>query len=99
MSHTIAQNFKANSLEVAKATTIKINGVDRTVDVDGDTPLLWVLARRVGPDRHQVRLRHGALRRLHRLEHAPPNAKLYGKTRRSQRLIAASTSGGFAAGA
>jgi isoquinoline 1-oxidoreductase alpha subunit len=25
------------------ATTIKINGVDRTVDVDGDTPLLWVL--------------------------------------------------------
>jgi len=25
------------------ATTIKINGVDRAVDVDGDTPLLWVL--------------------------------------------------------
>jgi isoquinoline 1-oxidoreductase alpha subunit len=25
------------------ATTIKINGIDRTVDVDGDTPLLWVL--------------------------------------------------------
>jgi isoquinoline 1-oxidoreductase alpha subunit len=25
------------------AFTIKINGVDRTVDVDGDTPLLWVL--------------------------------------------------------
>jgi len=25
------------------AITIKINGVDRTVDVDGDTPLLWVL--------------------------------------------------------
>jgi len=24
-------------------TTIKVNGVDRTVDVDGDTPLLWVL--------------------------------------------------------
>src|SRR5258706_8664460 len=24
-------------------TTIKINGVDRAVDVDGDTPLLWVL--------------------------------------------------------
>jgi aerobic-type carbon monoxide dehydrogenase small subunit (CoxS/CutS family) len=43
MSHTIAQNFKANSLEAAMATTIKINGVDRTVDVDGDTPLLWVL--------------------------------------------------------
>ena len=25
------------------ATTIKINGVDQIVDVDGDTPLLWVL--------------------------------------------------------
>jgi isoquinoline 1-oxidoreductase alpha subunit len=25
------------------ATTIKVNGVDRTVDVDPDTPLLWVL--------------------------------------------------------
>ena len=23
--------------------SIKVNGVDRTVDVDGDTPLLWVL--------------------------------------------------------
>jgi isoquinoline 1-oxidoreductase alpha subunit len=23
--------------------TIKVNGVDQTVDVDGDTPLLWVL--------------------------------------------------------
>jgi isoquinoline 1-oxidoreductase alpha subunit len=25
------------------ATKIKVNGVDRTVDVDDDTPLLWVL--------------------------------------------------------
>jgi isoquinoline 1-oxidoreductase alpha subunit len=25
------------------AYTIKVNGVDRTADVDGDTPLLWVL--------------------------------------------------------
>src|SRR5881398_3392511 len=33
----------ANNMEVAMATTIKVNGVDRTVDVDGDTPLLWVL--------------------------------------------------------
>jgi isoquinoline 1-oxidoreductase subunit alpha len=24
-------------------TTIKVNGIDRTVDVDGNTPLLWVL--------------------------------------------------------
>src|SRR5437868_15307236 len=33
----------ANNMEVAMATTIKVNGVDRTVDVDSDTPLLWVL--------------------------------------------------------
>src|SRR6202521_4038137 len=33
----------ANNLEVAMTTTIKVNGVDRTVDVDGETPLLWVL--------------------------------------------------------
>jgi isoquinoline 1-oxidoreductase subunit alpha len=25
------------------AITIKVNGIDRTVDVDGDTPLFWVL--------------------------------------------------------
>jgi isoquinoline 1-oxidoreductase alpha subunit len=25
------------------ALTIKVNGVDRMVDVEGDTPLLWVL--------------------------------------------------------
>ena len=25
------------------AITIKVNGVDQTVDVAGDTPLLWVL--------------------------------------------------------
>jgi isoquinoline 1-oxidoreductase alpha subunit len=30
------------------AFTIKINGTDRTVDVDGDTPLLWVLRDVVG---------------------------------------------------
>jgi isoquinoline 1-oxidoreductase alpha subunit len=39
-SHAI---ILANILEVAMTTTIKVNGVDRTVDVDDDTPLLWVL--------------------------------------------------------
>src|SRR5271167_3914233 len=29
--------------EMSMAFTIKINGTDRSVDVDGDTPLLWVL--------------------------------------------------------
>src|SRR3984893_9586015 len=35
--------MQTNTAEIAMATTIKINGVNRTVDVDGDTPLLWVL--------------------------------------------------------
>jgi isoquinoline 1-oxidoreductase subunit alpha len=30
------------------AFTIKINGTDHTVDVDGDTPLLWVLRKVLG---------------------------------------------------
>src|SRR2546430_12613310 len=30
------------------AFTIKINGADHSVDVDGDTPLLWVLRDVVG---------------------------------------------------
>src|ERR1700751_4863285 len=30
------------------AITIKVNGVDRTVDVDSDTPLLWVLRHVLG---------------------------------------------------
>src|ERR1700730_14357602 len=29
--------------KIPMAFTIKINGLDHTVDVDGDTPLLWVL--------------------------------------------------------
>jgi isoquinoline 1-oxidoreductase alpha subunit len=29
--------------ERTMTTTIKVNGLDRTVDVDNDTPLLWVL--------------------------------------------------------
>src|SRR5262245_66303154 len=40
---TRASDVHANSREAAMATTIKVNGVDRTVDVDSDTPLLWVL--------------------------------------------------------
>jgi hypothetical protein len=39
----VEMRIQASSMEVAMATKIKVNGVDRTVDVDGDTPLLWVL--------------------------------------------------------
>src|SRR5712691_4215647 len=43
MPPSFAYPIHANSREIAMATKIKVNGVDRTVDVDGDTPLLWVL--------------------------------------------------------
>src|SRR6266498_166875 len=33
----------ARKMEVTMAYTIKVNAVDRSVDVDGDTPLFWVL--------------------------------------------------------
>jgi aerobic-type carbon monoxide dehydrogenase small subunit (CoxS/CutS family) len=46
--------------------TIKVNRNTHSVDVDGDTPLLWVLRDVLGMNRHEVRLRHGALRCLHR---------------------------------
>ena len=48
------------------ATTFTLNGKSTTVNVDPQMPLLWVLRDTLRPDRHQVRLRHGAVRRLHR---------------------------------
>jgi isoquinoline 1-oxidoreductase alpha subunit len=33
----------ACKLEIAMPISINVNGIDRIVDVDGDTPLLWVL--------------------------------------------------------
>ena len=51
-----------NSLEVAVATTIKLNGIDRTVDVDSDTLLLWALRDLAGrvksPSARLATLRH-----------------------------------------
>ena len=46
--------------------TLTVNGRKHDVDVDPDTPLLWVLRDDARPDRHQVRLRRRAVRRLHR---------------------------------
>ena len=46
--------------------TIEVNGLKRTVDVDGDMPLLWVLRDELDLEGQQVRLRRRALRRLHR---------------------------------
>ena len=36
-------NLKDSALLRAEGKSIKVNGVNRTVDVDSDTPLLWVL--------------------------------------------------------
>jgi isoquinoline 1-oxidoreductase alpha subunit len=39
----VYQSTPPISLEAAMAYTIKVNGTSHSVDVDGDTPLLWVL--------------------------------------------------------
>ena len=39
----LAYPVRAHKQEIVIAITIKVNGIDRVVDVDGDTPLLWVL--------------------------------------------------------
>ncbi len=45
--------------------TLTINGQSHNVDVEPDTPLLVGVAGERRPDRHQIRLRHRAMRRLH----------------------------------
>src|SRR4030095_1017349 len=42
-SYTIPIIKYADTLEVTMAINIKVNGVPHSVDVDDDTPLLWVL--------------------------------------------------------
>ena len=44
---------------------LNINGKTVDVDVEPDTPLLWVIREQGRPDRHEIRLRHRAVRRLH----------------------------------
>ena len=51
-------------------------------------PLLWVLARHARHDRHQIRLRHGAVRRLHGARQRPADALL---RRRRCRAVAGKT--------
>jgi isoquinoline 1-oxidoreductase alpha subunit len=42
-----------------------LNGKPTTLDADPTMPLLWAVRELAGLHRHQVRLRHGAVRRLH----------------------------------
>ena len=54
------------------AFTIKVNAASHDVDVDDDTPLLWVLRDRAWHDRHEIRLRHRPVWRLHRAYRRQP---------------------------
>ena len=67
------------------AFTLKINGTPHEVDVDGDTPLLWVLRDVLGMTGHQVRLRPGAVRRLHRASRRPAGPLLPDSGRQRRR--------------
>ena len=44
---------------------LTVNGTKHQAEVGTDTPLLWVLREHLQTDRHQVRLRRGAVRRLY----------------------------------
>ena len=44
---------------------ININGVQQDIDAEPDMPLLWAMRDLIAYDRHQIRLRHGAMRCLH----------------------------------
>ena len=53
---------------------LDINGTVREVDATPDMPLLWVLRDVLGLHRHEVRLRHGPVRRVHRPPRRPAGA-------------------------
>ena len=74
--------------------TLRINGTSRTVDVDPDTPLLWVLRDELRADRHEIRLRRRAVRRLHRASRRPSRALLRDAGRRGRKAATVSPSKG-----
>ena len=69
------------------AITLVVNGIAHTVDVEPETPLLWVLRDSLEAHRHQILLRHRAVRRLHGAHRRPgdPLVQLPGVGRRRQR--------------
>jgi len=57
---------KVSLREVLMAVTFTLNGKSQTVEVDPQMGLCFMgSARHAEPDRHKIRLWHGALRRLH----------------------------------
>ena len=57
---------------------LNVNGKSVSVDVPPDMPLLWVLTRRAAHAGHQVRLRRGTVRRVHRAPARPRGEVLPG---------------------
>ena len=45
---------------------LTVNGKSHDIDVDPNTPLLWVLREQVGLTGHQIWLRHCTMRSVHR---------------------------------
>ena len=45
--------------------SLTVNGTKRTVKVDDDTPLVWVLRDTLALTGHEIWLRHGRLRFVH----------------------------------
>ena len=56
--------------------TLTVNGKSVSLDVPDDMPLLWALRDVLGLTGTKVRLRHGAVRRLHRAHRRPGDALL-----------------------
>jgi len=46
--------------------TLNINGQNHALDVEPDTPLLWALRDTLQTHRHEIRLRHSRMWRVHR---------------------------------
>ncbi len=44
---------------------LKVNGQNHQFDGDPDMPLLWLLRDELNLKGNQVRMRHGAVRRMH----------------------------------
>ena len=68
------------------ALAIKVNGSTHSVDVDGDTPLLWVLRDVLGMTGTKFGCEHSALWRVHRACRWSPYPFLYHLHRQCRRV-------------
>ena len=62
--------------------TIEVNGTPKHVDIEPDTPLCGCCGTR-RPDRHEIRLRHSTMRRLHGPCRRQADALVLGADRRA----------------